>query len=83
MKINIPAEDKNMHLYLGFLGFNGPRAVCDKIIEWIKAVPTDDMCEFDCDCLESNKKLANRFIEANKDNLEVMSYINDNLIERN
>lgn len=79
MKINVPAEDKNMHLYLGFLGFNGPQAVCNEIVEWIKATPTDNMSYFECECLKCNKIIANRFIEANKDNLEVMSYINDQL----
>lgn len=63
MKINIPEDDKNMHLYLGYLGFNGPHAVCRQIVEWI-----------------NKKKCENetaRFIEANKDNFEVMNYINE------
>ena len=79
MTINIPEIDKNMHLYCGYLGINGHRAVCDQIIEWIKAVPNDDMSYFECRCLESNKETANRFIEANKDNFEVMEYINKNI----
>lgn len=77
MKINIPEVDKNMHLYLGYLGFNGPYAVCRQIAEWIKAVPNDEMSYFQCRGLESNKKVATRFIEANNDNFEVMKYLNE------
>lgn len=79
MKINIPEIDKNSHIYLGYLGNNGPHAVCDKIVEWIKAVPTEDMSYFNLRCLEADKEMANRFIEANKDNFEVMEYINGKL----
>lgn len=63
MKINIPEDDKNMHLYLGYLGFNGPHAVCRQIAEWINK----GQCEGE----------TSRFIEANKDNFEVMKYINE------
>ena len=79
MKINIPEIDKDSHLYLGFLGNKGHRAVCDEIIEMIKEVPTEDMSYFELDCLEGRKVMANRFIEANKDNFEVMEYINAKL----
>ena len=63
MKINIPEVDRNMQLYLGFLGFNGPYAVCQQIADWINK----GQC----------KGETSRFIEANKDNYEVMKYLNE------
>jgi hypothetical protein len=62
MKIIVPEEDKNMHLYLAYLGFNGPYAVCKQIAEWIN--------KGEC------KDETLRFIDANKDNFEVMKYLN-------
>ena len=77
MKINVPEIDKNVHLYLGYLGFKGEIAVCDKIIEWMNEEPNG--VYFHDLCVEDHKKMVTRFIEANKDNEEVMNYIHSKL----
>lgn len=69
----VPEVDKNVHLYLGFRGFKGDYAVLNKIKEYMNEHETGDW--FHDNSIESHKGLAERFIDVNKDNYEVMKYL--------
>lgn len=63
MRYNVHEEDKCVHLFLGYRINHSEYDVLDTIVEWMHS---DDECE---------RAIAKRFVEANKDNEEVMEYL--------
>lgn len=70
MKIIIPEIDKNIHLYLGFLGNHSEEKVIDKLIDWFFEEKTGNY--FNDLCVDEHKEIAKRFLITNHDNEEVM-----------
>lgn len=77
--IKIHEIDENMHLFLYVLNTKGEQYVVDTLIEWMNEQPTETTTYFERRCIESNKRVVSRFMELNKDNSELIEYMNKNI----